>query len=76
MSQHTKEQATQFNFIDQAALGMHYFFRKNTAFTLEGRLRHLSGLIIFMAIFYRRYKWADPYAGDNENKISCLYIRG
>lgn len=44
MSQHTKEQATQFNFIDQAALGMHYFFRKNTAFTLEGRLRHLSNL--------------------------------
>lgn len=44
MSQHTKEQATQFNFIDQAALGMHYFFRKNTAFTLEARLRHLSNM--------------------------------
>lgn len=42
MSQHTREQGTQFNFIDQAALGMHYFFRKNTAFTLEGRFRHLS----------------------------------
>lgn len=42
MSQHTKEQGTQFNFIDQAAIGMHYFFMKNTAFTLEGRFRHLS----------------------------------
>lgn len=42
MTQHTREQGTQFNFIDTAALGMHYFFRKNTAFTLEGRFRHLS----------------------------------
>lgn len=42
MTQHTREQGTQFNFIDQGALGMHYFFKKNTAFTLEGRFRHLS----------------------------------
>jgi predicted porin len=42
MTLHTREQATQFNFTDQGALGMHYFFTKNTALTLEGRFRHLS----------------------------------
>lgn len=42
MSQHTKEQSTQFNFIEYGGLGMHYFFRKDTALTLEGRYRHLS----------------------------------
>jgi hypothetical protein len=42
MTQHTREQITQFNFIEQGGLGLHYFFRKNTAFTLEGRFRHLS----------------------------------
>ncbi len=42
MTQHTREQSTQFNFIEQAGIGMHYFFRKNIAFTLEGRFRHLS----------------------------------
>ena len=42
MTQHTREQSTQFNFIEQAGMGIHYFFRKNIAFTLEGRFRHLS----------------------------------
>lgn len=42
MSQHTREQGMQFNFIEQGGLGMHYFFRKNTAFTIESRIRHLS----------------------------------
>lgn len=42
MSQHTREQSTQFNFIEQGGIGIHYFFRKNIAFTLEGRMRHLS----------------------------------
>lgn len=42
MSLHTNEQGTQFNFIDQGGIGMHYFFRKNIAFNLEGRIRHLS----------------------------------
>jgi len=41
-SEHTREQATQFNFISSFGCGAHYFFRKNTAFTLEGRFRHLS----------------------------------
>jgi len=42
MTEHTTEQSTQFNFIEQAGLGFHYFFRKNIAFTLQGRFRHLS----------------------------------
>jgi opacity protein-like surface antigen len=42
MTQHTREQATQFNFIDTAGIGLHYFFNKNTALALEGRFRHLS----------------------------------
>jgi hypothetical protein len=42
MTQHTREQSTQFNFIDHGGLGMHYFFNKEAAFTLEGCYRHLS----------------------------------
>jgi len=42
MSQHTREQSTQFNFIETGAFGLHYFFNKNTAITCEGRIRHLS----------------------------------
>jgi len=46
MSLHTREQSTQFNFIEPGALGVHYFFKKNTALTLEGRRRHLSNCSI------------------------------
>jgi len=42
MTLHTREQSTQFNFTEQASIGMHYFFTKNTAFTAEYRFRHLS----------------------------------
>jgi opacity protein-like surface antigen len=42
MSLHTREQGTQFNFASTGALGIHYFFKKNIAFTMEGRYRHLS----------------------------------
>ncbi|MCM8790045.1 MAG: acyloxyacyl hydrolase [Candidatus Omnitrophica bacterium] len=42
MSQHTLEQATQFNFIEYSGVGLHYFLFKNTALTFEYRLRHLS----------------------------------
>lgn len=42
MTQHTREQSTQFNFTEQVGVGAHYFFGKNTAFTLEGCYRHLS----------------------------------
>ena len=42
MTQHTLNQSTQFNFISQLCFGIHYFFLKNAAFTVEGRYRHLS----------------------------------
>ncbi|MGA2774878.1 MAG: acyloxyacyl hydrolase [Candidatus Omnitrophota bacterium] len=42
MTLHTINQATQFNFISQLACGVHYFFLKNTALTIEGHYRHLS----------------------------------
>jgi len=42
MTAHIRDQSTQFNFTEQAALGMHYYFNPNTALTLEGRIRHLS----------------------------------
>ena len=42
MTQHTREQGMQFNFIEQGGVGINYFFTKNTALTLEGRIRHLS----------------------------------
>lgn len=42
MSQHTREQSTQFNFYEYGGLGVHWFFTKNTALTVEGRFRHLS----------------------------------
>jgi len=42
MSLHTIEQSTQFNFNEYAGLGMHYFFKKDMAFTLEYRFRHVS----------------------------------
>lgn len=42
MSQHTREQSTQFNFNEYAGIGTHYFFKKNIAFTVEYRFRHIS----------------------------------
>jgi hypothetical protein len=46
ITQQTREQATQFNFIEYVGGGIHYFFNKNTALTLEGRYRHLSNAAI------------------------------
>lgn len=42
MTQATREQSTQFNFFETLGVGMHYFFSKKTAFTLEYRYRHVS----------------------------------
>ena len=42
MTQHTREQGTQFNFTEFGGVGMHYFFKKNVALTVEYRFRHLS----------------------------------
>jgi hypothetical protein len=42
MTQHTREQGTQFNFNEYAGAGAHYFFKKNIALTAEYRYRHIS----------------------------------
>jgi len=46
ITQKTREQSTQFNFIEQVGGGVHYFFKKNIAFTVERRWRHLSNASI------------------------------
>jgi opacity protein-like surface antigen len=42
LSQHTREQGTQFNFNEYVGFGVHYFLKKNLALTLEYRYRHIS----------------------------------
>jgi hypothetical protein len=46
LTQHFKEQATQFNFDEFAGLGLNYFFTKNVALTFEYRYRHISNACI------------------------------
>ena len=42
LTQHFKEQATQFNFNEFGGFGLHYFFTKKLAMTIEYRYRHIS----------------------------------
>ena len=42
MTQHTDEQGTQFNFLEQGCIGAHYYFTKKMALTGECRFRHVS----------------------------------
>lgn len=42
MSQHTREQSTQVNFLPQAGAGLHFFVDKSKALSFEYRFRHLS----------------------------------
>lgn len=42
MTQHIREQSTQFNFTETGAAGMRYLFSENNSFALEFRYRHLS----------------------------------
>lgn len=42
LTQHTREQSTQFNFTNQAGLGITYLLRRNLALSLGYRFRHLS----------------------------------
>ena len=42
MSQKTNEQSTQYNFLPQAGVGFHLFYKDNAALTFEYRYRHLS----------------------------------
>ena len=46
MTQHTLEQATQFNFIPQLGIGMSYFIEDNLAVDVGYRRRHLSNCSI------------------------------
>ena len=66
MSQHTLEQSTQFNFNEYVGFGVHFFFRKNLAFTIEYRYRHLSNASI-----------KQPNSGINSNfgicGLSCIF---
>jgi hypothetical protein len=42
MSQHTREQSTQYNFLPQVGGGIHIFINAKTALSFEYRFRHLS----------------------------------
>ena len=42
LTQHTREQATQFNFADYAGGGIHYFLKDNLAVNVGYRFRHIS----------------------------------
>jgi outer membrane protein W len=46
MTKHSVEQSTQLNFNDNIGAGAHYYFKKDTAFTLEYRFRHISNASI------------------------------
>lgn len=46
ISEHIRNQSTQFNFNEYAGLGIHYFLTQNTALSLEYRFRHLSNAAI------------------------------
>jgi len=60
MSQHTREEGGQFNFDEFIGAGFHYFFRKNVAFTMEYRYRHLSNCAT-----------SSPNSGINTNFALC-----
>lgn len=42
MSQHTTEQKTHSNYLEQGGVGIAYFFRKNLALNFDCRFRHVS----------------------------------
>ncbi len=46
ISQHTREQSTQFNFVDTAGVGFSWFIKKDLALSFEYRYRHLSNASI------------------------------
>ncbi len=46
MTQHIEDQATQYNFLPQGALGFHYYIDDNISFDCEYRHRHLSNASI------------------------------
>ena len=60
ITQDTREQSTHFNFNEYLGLGAHYFFKKDIAFTLEYRYRHISNIGI-----------KQPNTGINTNFTIC-----
>ncbi len=60
MTQHTKEQSTQYNFLSQVGPGVSYFLNKHTSIDFEYRFRHLSNADI-----------KEPNAGINANVFLC-----
>ncbi|MBD3246848.1 MAG: hypothetical protein GF333_07580 [Candidatus Omnitrophica bacterium] len=46
MSEHTREQSTQYNFLPQGGAGFHVFMDEKTALSFEWRFRHLSNASI------------------------------
>jgi len=66
LTQHTREQSTQFNFTDQGGVGITYFLKKNLTCNLGYRFRHISNASV-----------KRPNSGINSNSvilgISFLY---
>jgi hypothetical protein len=59
-TQHTREQATQWNFLDQAGLGLAFYPRKDFSLSLGYRYRHYSNL-----------DFKAPNAGIDSHSIIC-----
>lgn len=66
LTQHTREQSTQFNFTDQGGVGITYFLKKNLSLNVGYRFRHISNASI-----------KSPNSGINSDSvilgISFLY---
>lgn len=60
LTQHTREQSTQFTFTDQAGLGITYFLKKNLSVSLGYRFRHISNASI-----------KHPNSGIDTDSIIC-----
>jgi len=60
MSQHTREQSTQYNFLPQIGPGVSYFLSEHTSIDFEYRFRHLSNASL-----------RAPNAGINANVFLC-----
>jgi len=60
MSQHTREQSTQYNFLPQIGPGVSYFLNEHTSVDFEYRFRHLSNA-----------SFKVPNAGINANVFLC-----
>lgn len=60
LTQHTREQSTQFNFTDQGEVGITYFLRKNLNASIGYRYRHISNASI-----------KSPNSGIDSNSVIC-----